>query len=194
MNDGTRDEAISGFAAKSGLERTLQAGIHGAPELRHEEKIHYLGEFRERVLRLLTRSQVGEPIVYQEIETAIRDPRAAYIVVHSEISDKALKKYKMLAAANGKSVTSRNDPDFEGEAGLVVVSRQAVDVEQVEVEGREDRLMKLGLPEQLIDAAGQAICKDCYGKLRELAPEETRNYRLISPISRLFGERCPAHE
>lgn len=194
MKDSTRDEALSGFAGKSGLERTLQSGIHGAPELRREEKTHYLGEFRERVLRVLTRSQVGEPVVYPEIEAALRDPKAAYMVVHSEISGKALAKYKKLAESAGKPVTSRNDPDFEGEAGLAVVSREAVDAEQVEVESREERLLKRGLPEQLIDAAGQAVCKDCYEKLKELAPEETRHYRLISPISRMFGERCPGHE
>lgn len=194
MDKSNRDEAISGFAAKSPLERSLQVGIHGAPELRREEKTHYLGEFRERVLRMLTRSQVGDPVVYPEIEAAIRDPRAAFLVVHSEISEKALGKYKKLAEQNGKPVTARSEPDFYEETGLVVVSRSAVDAEQVEVESREDRLLKRGLPEQLIHAAGQAVCKDCYEKVQELAPEESKNYRLISPISRLFGENCPGHE
>ncbi|WP_438447934.1 YueI family protein [Gorillibacterium sp. sgz5001074] len=189
-----KDEALTGFAGKSGLEQTLQAGIHGAPELHKEEKNRFLGEFRERVLRMLTRSQVGEPVAYPEIESALKDPRASYMVVHGDISSKALDKYKKLAQAAGKPVTARHDEDFAGETGLVVVSKSAVYVEQVEVEGRREKLRKRGLPEQLIDAAGEAVCKDCYHKVQELAPEELKHYRLIPAISRLLGEDCPGHE
>lgn len=193
-NRDTKEGALSGFAGKSELERTLQAGIHGAPELRHEEKTQYLGEYRERVLVVLTRSQVGEPVVYPEIEAALKNPKAAFMVVHGEISGKALEKYKKLAQAYGKPVTARNDDEFSEETGLVVAAREAVDAEQVEVEGRKEKLLKRGLPEQLIDAAGEAVCKDCYRQVKELAPEETANYRLISPISRMLGEQCPGHE
>lgn len=196
MGDTTErnDREYSALAGKSELDRTLQAGIHGAPELHKEEKLQYLGEFRERVLRMLTRSQVGEPLIYPEIEEAMKDPRAAVVVVHGEMNSHALDKYRKLAARCGRQLTVRHDDDFTGEAGLVVAAKTAVDIEVIGVEGRKERLLKRGLPEQLIGAAGEAVCKDCYAKIQKLAPEETANYRLISPISRLFGEKCPGHE
>lgn len=182
------------WSGKSELERTLQAGISGEPQLRREEKSHYLGEFRERVLRMLTRSQVGEPVVFPEIEEALKDPRSSFLVAHGDISDHALAKYRKLAERYRKPLTTRHGSEYEGETGLIVASREAVDMTDISVESREEKLLKRGLPEQLIDAAGEAICKDCYEKLQELAPEETKNYSVISPISRMFGEKCPAHE
>ncbi|MNC67103.1 hypothetical protein D3C75_1175690 [compost metagenome] len=65
---------------------------------------------------------------------------------------------------------------------------------EVEVEYRQERLAKKGLNEQLIRAAGQAVCKDCYAHIREAAPEELEHYRQMNPLSRLFGEKCPGHE
>lgn len=188
------DQAGKGFSGKSELERTLAAGIHGTPELRGDEKAQYLGEFRERVLRMLNKSQVWEPVAYQEIETALKDPRAALMVVHGDINESALSKYKKWAEAYGKPVTTRRAAEYTGETGLIVVAPNAVDVADITVEERRERLMKRGLPEQLIEAAGEAVCKDCYNKLKEEAPEEVKHYKMLSPISRLLGERCPGHE
>lgn len=189
------DKPFAGeFTAKSETERILEAGIHGAPELRHDEKTHYLGEFRERVIRLLTKRQVAEPLIYREIEEALKDRRAALMVMDSQLSNDAAGKYRKLAAACGKPVTDRHDADFAGDTGLVVVSREAVDVETVTVEDRTERLLAKGLPENLILAAGKSICKDCYEKLREAAPEEAEHYKVISAFSRFLGDRCAAHE
>jgi uncharacterized protein YueI len=194
MDDQTEKRSYSGFAGKSELERTIQAGIQGAPNLRGEEKAQYLGEYRERVLRVLTRSQVWEKVVYPEIEEALKDPRAAMLVVHGDIKPQVVEKYRKLAQARGKPVTSRADSDYSGETGLVVAARDAVDADEILVENRRDRLMRKGLPEQLVEAVGQAVCKDCNARIRETAPEELKNYRYINAFSRLMGEKCPGHE
>lgn len=194
MDEQNGQGKFNGLAEKSQLERTLQAGIQGAPQLRGEERSHYLGEFRERVLRVLTRDQVGEHMLYQEIDEALKDPRSALLVLHGDIGEQAVQKYKKLAAAQGKEVTSRRDSSFTGEAGLVVASRDAVDIDYVEVETRRERLLRKGLTEQIIDASGEALCKECYSLVRRVAPEELCHYRLMDPISRLFKEKCPGHD
>lgn len=194
MDERKEKESYTGFSGKSELERTLQAGLQGSMELGHDEKTHYLGEFRERVLRVLTKSQVGEHVAYAEIEEALKDPRAALMVLHGDIGGQAAEKYRKLAEARGKPVTARKDADFAGEAGLVVVAKCAVDIAEIGVEDRMARLTAKGLTEQLIRAAGEAVCKDCYARIREAAPEELKHYRLMSPVSRLFGEDCPGHE
>ncbi|MDF2922924.1 MAG: hypothetical protein K0R57_1838 [Paenibacillaceae bacterium] len=194
MDDQAKRDAWSGLAGKSELERTLHAGIQGAPELRGDEKAHYLGEFRERVLVALTRQQAGESVPYQEVEAALKNPRAALMVAHGQLGDKALSKYKKLAQAYGRVVTIRQDASFVGETGLIVAADTAVDLEQVHVEDRRERLLKKGLPEQLIQATGAAICKECWTLLQQRAPEELENYRMLNPISRLFGEKCTGHE
>lgn len=192
-HDARNGQGLTAFAAKSLLEQTLAVGLHGAPELKKEEKEYYLGEFRERVIKVLTKEQVMESLVYDEIEQAIRDPRADKVVVHGELPERATDKYRKLALQYHKLFTVRQDPLFKGNVGLVVAGNDAVDAEHIEVERRADRLAKLGVPEGLIQAAGQPICKACFAKLEQLAPEELKHYTLISPIAKLFGEKCAAH-
>ncbi|MEO3944996.1 YueI family protein [Gorillibacterium sp. CAU 1737] len=183
-------------AGQSAVERTLMAGIHGAPELGHEEKMRYLGEFRERVLKVLTRKQVAEPEVYDEIRSALSDPRADKLIVDATSPDRFNLKYEHLAAELGKQSTRRREPDFVGDIGLVVVSDRAVDLpdEAIGVKTREEKLTDKGLPKQLIDAVGQKICSACFTLLEEKAPEEKRRYRRMSLMDRMFGEKCPGHE
>lgn len=47
MNTDVQREAKSVWDNKGELEKTLAVGIHAVPELKHDEKIYYLGEFRE---------------------------------------------------------------------------------------------------------------------------------------------------
>ncbi|MDF2938017.1 MAG: hypothetical protein K0Q90_3390 [Paenibacillaceae bacterium] len=194
MTEEKTQTGFMGYSGKSEMERTLQAGMQGAPRLKPEETSHYLGEFRERVLRVLTKSQVGESIIYREIEEAVHHPKAKLMVLQGGQMEQAVSKYQKLAEAGGLVVTYRRGEEFTGEIGLVVASGDAVDAAEVDVEYRLERLVKKGLTEQLIRAAGQAVCKDCYARIREAAPEELEHYRQINPLSRLFGEKCPGHE
>jgi len=47
-------DAISTWMNKNDLEKVLSIGMYGPPGLKHDEKIYYLGEFKERVINLLT--------------------------------------------------------------------------------------------------------------------------------------------
>jgi len=194
--DQAASEATAWAGSHGALERTLQAGIHGAPELRRDEKLIYLGEFRERVLRVLTKQQLAETKVYEEIRDALTDPRAGKLVIDGGTPDRHNDKYEKLAASLGKPYTTRRDAEFRGEIGLLVVSDHAVDVpdEEIRVKTREEKLREIGVPEQLIRAAGKKVCVKCYALIQVKAPEEKDKYRVMTMLDRLFGEKCPGHE
>ncbi|MCK8827764.1 YueI family protein [Natroniella acetigena] len=186
-----QQEAIKGQQGKSELERKVGAEAHGGLELKKEERNQYLGEFKERVLKALTVSQVEEEGVYSEIITSIKDSEAKKLIIDSKVSSPAAKEYIKVARENELSFKKVSSPDFKGELGLVVVSDHAVNREDIFVEKRQKRLDKKGVPEKLIDAQGEKICSECYSLLEERAPEELKNYHKITWVDKLFGKNCP---
>lgn len=115
-------------------EQRLQIGIHGRPELKPEERARYLGEFRERVLKLLRKRQVLDKKVYPEIEEALKDSRSVRLLLNGDLAYQHRAKYIEIARKYDKPYTVVNDPKLKGDAGLVVVSDDAVDVEKIEVD------------------------------------------------------------
>lgn len=119
---------------QSDLEQRLMVGLHGTPELKRSEKVQHLGQFRERILRMLTKDQVDDQHVYPEIEEALKDPRATRLLLNGDLAYKYRTKYIQLARNFDKPYTVVNDPSLKGSVGLVVVADYAVDVEKIEVE------------------------------------------------------------
>lgn len=173
------------------LEKTLAHGLYGTPELKHDEKIYYLGEFRERVIKMLYRRQVVEPGIYPEIVTALKT-YPAKLIINGVISNTFTEKYQRVCTGLGKKYSVVHDPKFKGEAGLVVVSDHAEDIEDITVPDRNERLKSLGLPENLIALAGSKVCKRCLAMVLDADPEENINYRELTVGDRFWGEHCPA--
>ncbi|MGI6225636.1 MAG: YueI family protein [Peptococcales bacterium] len=117
--------------SKSELEKALERGMYGVPELKRDEKNAHLGYFRERVIKALTKKQVEEPGTYKEILEAIKDPRAKRLVVTNDVKLSFAMDYINLAQKNNLEFTLVNGQNFTGEIGLVVVSDSAVDVEDI---------------------------------------------------------------
>jgi uncharacterized protein YueI len=191
MEKDSRDAAAGSWNTE--LEKAITVGIYGTPELKPDEKVLYLGEFKERVLVALTKQQVAESALYIEVIEALQDERAARMIVHGDITSGADKYYQM-ARKFGKPYLIRHDQKYKKSTmGLLVVGNEAVDVETIAVEDRATRLAAIGLPQSLIQAAGQKICSDCYALMEKLAPEERINYKRLNFIDRLTGDQCPAH-
>lgn len=108
------------------LEKALFTGIHGSPELKKAEKLQYLGEFRERVLKAITKAEAAAKQLNVEVEAAINDPRAQAIIIHGDLSAQEYGKYKELADRRSLDFTIRYDPEFTGDIGLIVVTDEAV--------------------------------------------------------------------
>lgn len=194
--DRSLDNIAQWSRGKSGLEQTLQAGIHGAPELHKEEKDYFLGEFRERVMKVLTKKQMMDAEVFGDIREAIQDPRASKIIIDGSAPGKYNDKYEKLAASLGKISTTRRDPDFKGNLGLAVVSDKAVDFsdEQITVITWAEQMEAAGIPPKLIAASGRKVCKSCYELIAAKAPDALDRYRELSAFDRFLGASCPAHD
>lgn len=113
---------------KSELDRILCAGIYGEPELKKGEKEIFLGCFRERVLKALTKEQVEKPGVHKEIMASLKDPRAKRLVISKEVDINRAMEYIKLAIENKIDYTLVKDEFYKGDIGLVVVSDRAVEV------------------------------------------------------------------
>lgn len=187
-------EIISKIVEKDKVEQALLVGLHGAPELNYDEKMQYLGEFKERILRILTKAQVGEKGIYPEILQALKDERADKMLINGSIDYSIMEKYKVLATQYNKISTVRNDPKFQGDTGLIVISNEAVDVKDITVEDRSSRLHRLGVSPELIAAAGQKVCKECIDQIAKADENELINYRQLTWFDRLSGDRCPVHK
>jgi len=193
MDKKISHEAMEQWQQKSELEKTVAGGIHGTPELKRAEKSVYLGEFRERIISMLTKQQVAETAIYPEIVKALQDKRAARMIISGDINRSLTDKYQTLAIRMKKPYMLKHDTRFRGETGLIVVSDQAVDIEDIEVVDRKTRLQRLGLPESLINAARRKVCGKCYAAIMAADADEAINYRKLTFWDRLAGEKCSAH-
>jgi len=194
MDKDIQSEVISTWAQKDNLEQALMVGIHGITEFKHDEKIYYLGEFKENVLRLLSKQQVAEAAIYPEIIEALQDKRTTKMIIDGSIGISFIEKYKKLARKLNKPYTVRNDSEFKGSAGLLVISDEALDSLVITVEDRSLRLKRLGMSSALINAVGKKVCEKCLEQILQVDPKEAANYHELTFLDRIGGESCPAHQ
>ena len=116
---------------KPDLDKYIQYGIHGTPELKKEERARFLNNFRERVIKALTIKQVEEEGTYKEILQAIKDPRACKLVVSGDVKLQFAMEYVNLARQHNLQFTISHNPGYKGDIGLVVVGECAVDEENI---------------------------------------------------------------
>ncbi|MCK8824578.1 YueI family protein [Fuchsiella alkaliacetigena] len=183
-------EAISSQSDKSELEQVVSAGVHGDFELKKGEKRRFLGEFKERIIKVLTFEQVEEAGVYPEILAAIKDIEADKLIIRQEVDMESAQEYIDLARKNNLSFKKVSSPDLKGEIALVVASNGAVEEDEIEVLDRKEKFEKLGLPIEFIKKTGQRLCADCYQQLVEKAPEEAINFRKMSWLDKLLNNDC----
>ena len=194
MDKDIQLEAISAWAQKDKVEQALMAGMYGITELKHDEKIYYLGEFKENVIRLLSKKQVAEDLIYPEVIEALHDKRATKMIIDGSINSRFIEKYKKISRKINKPTTVRSDPEFKGETGLMVISDDAVDVLNITVEERSVRLNRLGMSPALIQAVGKKVCKKCLEQIQKIDPKEVANYNELTFLNRIVGEQCPVHQ
>ncbi|MFZ7102102.1 MAG: YueI family protein [Peptococcaceae bacterium] len=118
---------------KSELEKALARGIYGTPELKRAEKQKFLGTFRERVLKVLTKKQVIQRGTYKEILEALKDPRAGKLIITNDVQMSEAMEYILMAKHNQVEFTMVDGHDYQGDIGLVVAAGTAIDVEDIYV-------------------------------------------------------------
>lgn len=138
MESDIQTDALHAWSMKDKLDQRLAVGMHGIPELKHDEKILYLGEFRERIIRRLTKKQVAQTLIYPEIVNALNHKQSYKMLIDGNLSPQFTDKYVHLAHQMNKLYTVLHDPELKGETGLVVVSIEAVDIEDIDVKDRDN--------------------------------------------------------
>lgn len=132
MQDDLQTSQMSFQEGPSDLDVILQEGLRDKVT-KQGERNHYLGELRERVIKVLYFDQVLSSKVYQEILLALKDSRASRLLIHSRIPIKLGSRYEKPARAAGLQVTYMGDPNFKGQIGLVVAAADAVEEKNIEV-------------------------------------------------------------
>lgn len=171
------------MADKTELQKIIEYGISGVPEIKAEEKRKWLGEFRERVILGLTMDQSRMEEAEGYVEDALKDHMADIVIVNQKIPMEIMSKYMRLAKDVGKefkTVATNNEEAM----GIVVVSGQAVERENVEVEIEQ-------MPNKFKDARGRNICNDCYEDVIRKWPKREKQFRKFGFLDRIMGSKCP---
>lgn len=115
------------MSKKSELEKTIAAGLHGAPELKPEEKRRFLGFFRERVIQAITFQQLRSKDGLNVMLEALKDRRAVELLIHQEARAAAMPLI-VEARRRGVDFTIVSNPNFVGDIAAALVAAHAVDV------------------------------------------------------------------
>lgn len=182
-------DRLKNFSSKGKLDQYIAQG-QGMEELKKDEKAIFLGEFRERVIKALTIPQLHEEGTYKEVEEAIKDPRASKLVINRKADLKKSAEYIRLAKENNIRFTTVESTNIKNTLGLIVAADYAVDIENIYVENRKDKLLAMGLSENVIDNPGMKLCSKCFEQLKEKAPEEVKNYKTLTFADRILGTKC----
>lgn len=182
-------DRVKNFSSKDKLDQYIAQG-QGMAELKKEEKAIFLGEFRERVIKALSIPQLQEEGTYKEVEDAIKDPRASKLIINRRADLKKAADYIRLAKENNIRFTTVESTNIKNTLGLIVAADYAVDIENIYVENRKEKLLAIGLSENIIDNPGMKLCSKCYEKLKEIAPEEVKNYKALTFTDRILGIKC----
>ena len=130
MSERAEREAVTQFAKKSELAKTLGMGAQGqVPQLKRRERSQLLGQFRERVLWGATAEALSAGQIHPSFASAVEDNRAERLLVRSDFTKQAMP-YIRRAAGRGIGFTFVQSPEFVGDVALVLVSRDALEGHQ----------------------------------------------------------------
>ncbi|MEW6724164.1 MAG: DUF1694 domain-containing protein [Bacillota bacterium] len=121
---------IQKFNRQTELEKTTQASLGQVPELRRGERSAFLGQFRERVVKVLSRDQVRDKVISPVFLRAMDDHRAKIVFLRGDLIEEGAK-YMRQAAERKLRFKVVDSPEFSGPVGLVLASDDAVNEDDI---------------------------------------------------------------
>ncbi|MGL5232410.1 MAG: DUF1694 domain-containing protein [Fusobacteriaceae bacterium] len=160
------------------------------------EKEYYLQEFKERVIISLNKDEVQSEYIYPEIIEALHEPDAVAIKMRRDIELKFLKPYINIAEKLGKKYILVDSSTLMGEVGLVVISKDELDNENINlaVDAVQQEFEKRGLKSYYANHIGKKICKKHYKLIEEKYPLYKGSFIKFGVTDVLFGAVCPICE
>lgn len=120
------------------LDEYIQQGIHGPREINPDERNKFLGTLRERVIVVLTKSQVRENGTYHEVEKLMKQNQQATLFLNGKMNYTYLSDYIKLANKTGNKYLLSTDKEHETDLGLVLAYDYAVDKENIYITKNEE--------------------------------------------------------
>ncbi|WP_175639473.1 YueI family protein [Metabacillus schmidteae] len=113
------------------LDEYIQQGIHGPREINPDERRKFLGTLRERVVVVLTKSQVREPGTYKEVENLMSKNNEATLFLNGNMNYSYLSDYIKLANKVGNKFSLSTNKEHDSDLGLVLAYDHAVNIEDI---------------------------------------------------------------
>ena len=116
------------------LEKYVQYGVIGTPEIKADEKKVWLGEFRERVVFALTYGQIYQEEAIKVIKEKCKDERVQKIIIENSVRLDIAEEFMDLSKEFKKDYKTVDMGDAKGKIALVLANDDAVDEENVLVD------------------------------------------------------------
>lgn len=157
------------------------------------EKNFFLGEYKERVLGALTKSQIVEDDVYPEIISLMEDSRAFMLKFSRDLDLKKLKPYIQAAEKIGLKYQLVDGINYIGDIGLVIVSKEALEeqAEDIVIRDMDQDFIDAGLGEVVSKSRGKSICSKHYKEIENKLPNYINEFKKINLLGKLIGTKCP---
>lgn len=116
------------------VEDYIEQGIFGPKEIKPGERKEFLGTLRERVIIVLTKSQVFEKDLYPEIAVKMKQYPEANLLLNGQMDYQHLGKYIKLSNQNSIPYKIVLNKDYNSKLGLVLAEKNAIDIENIHIE------------------------------------------------------------
>ena len=160
------------------------------------ERNNYLGEYKERVIVALTKSELSEKNIYPEVKKAVMKKIASQMIISRDTDLSKIKKYIRLSQEMKLPCKMVDGLSYVGDIGLVVVSKEALKNPKDDPVplSFEERILNSGLDEIFYKSMGKKISKKYYDIIKEKLPELLAYYKPITFLDRITGTKCPIVE
>lgn len=117
--------------SKKNVDDYITEGIYGTRLPKEEERIRFLGTFRERIVIALTIGQVMTDSGIQKLEEAMQENPNARLVINGHVSYRFLKAEKAIADKYNIPYTLISNEVNETDIGAVLTYDYAIDKEDI---------------------------------------------------------------
>ncbi|MGE7603612.1 YueI family protein [Peribacillus sp. NPDC097675] len=121
------------------VEDYLEQGIFGPKEIKPGERKEFLGTLRERVIIVLTKSQVFEKDIYPEIQDKMKQYPQASLLLNGQMDYQYLGKYIKLSNEYSIPYKIVLNKDDHSKLGLVLAEKNAIDKENIYIEEKKKK-------------------------------------------------------
>lgn len=172
------------MTSKDKLEEYLTVGVYGAPEIKKEEKIRYLGLFRENVVKGLTFQEIQDAAGVFYFKLALKEPHVDKVVIRQDILEE--KRRQLIAITTEKNLDFKvvSSEDFIGDLAVVLASNKAVNSKDISMENKPE------ISQFFKGNFGKSLCKDCLEKAEAIHPDLPKEFKKISFFDKIMGIKC----